>query len=415
MKEIIHEVYSSIAEHKLRSLLTGFGVAWGMCILIVLLGAGNGFKSGILTIFSSYASNSIWVTGNRTSKTSTTGLQLGVEVKFSDHLLAKTQNVFPQIKLITEEISLFNAKQVNYKDNAGYFQIKGAGEGYKNIKQLDLAAGSWLNPLDYNEERRSVVIGSRVKDVLFKNENPIGKSICISGVYFQVKGILSEGTIFNIAEQNSVYLPSITLINIFNLNREYNTFGILLDNNLTTDNFEQQLKNFLIKEIGFDKEDKSALYINNIQLQVKAFNSLFSGINTFLWILGICFLLSGMISIANIMLVVVKERTKEIGIRKALGATPRSIIQLIMLESVIITVAFGLVGLIFGSIGLVSYNWIISAIQSSQETIFEKGYVEYGIILISFAILIISGIIAGVWPAKKAGEVMPIHTLNDLS
>ncbi len=340
MKEILKEILASIKSHKIRFLLTGFGIAWGMFILIVLLGAGNGFRTGVLNLFQGYASNSIWLSGQRVSVASIGGLQVGSKVKFDELITIKLKNRFPQIKQISSEIKLENISHITYKDNMGNFEIKGVDRDYNIIKLLEIETGRFLNDLDYKEHRTTVVIGSRVKELLFKNENPLGKQINISGVYFQVVGVLKEGTMLSIMEQNNIYTPNTSLCRIFNLDNTFFTIGALLNEKTSIESFENELRNFLAKEIGFDKSDRNALYINNIQLQVKAFNSLFDGIDIFLWILGLCFLLSGVIGIANIMFVVVKERTTEIGIRKALGATPESIITLVLAEALITTLIF---------------------------------------------------------------------------
>jgi putative ABC transport system permease protein len=410
--ELIKEVYASVIQHKMRSILTGFGIAWGMFILIVLLGAGNGFRSGVLNMFSGYASNSIWVTGHQVSEASIGGLQAGARIKFNEYILRKLRKRFVQIKFISSEISLENGNPVVYKNNTGRFEVKGIGEDYMKIKLLEVGEGRLLNRIDYQEQRRSVVIGKRVKDILFGKEHPIGKHINISGVFFQVVGVLDEGTVFSVMDQNNIYVSDVTLYNIYNIDREHITFGALLHENTEVETFENELRNYLAQEIGFGKNDKRALYVNNVQLQVKAFNTLFDGINGFLWILGLCFLLSGMIGITNIMLVVVKERTIEIGIRKAIGATPNSIVQLIISEALAITVLFGLVGLLLGYVGIAFYNWIIIVLQTGQQEVFSRAFIEGRIVLAAFLLLITSGVLAGVFPARKAAKIMPIETLN---
>jgi putative ABC transport system permease protein len=412
MKEILKEIAASIKEHKARSILTGFGIAWGMFILIVLLGAGNGFRSGMLAMFSGYASNSIWVTGQWASQAKAGGIQFGSRVRFNESITNRLQKHFPQIKSVSSEISLENANPVGYKGYTGNFEVKGIDLNYNTVKILEIEEGRFLNELDYRKLRKVVVIGDRVKETLFKNENPIGKHISIAGVFFQVVGVLKTGTIFSMMEQNNIYTPITCLYHTFNLTKEFMTFGALLYNNSPVETFETELRNFLSQDIGFDKNDKKALYINNIQLQVTAFNSLFNGIDIFLWILGICFLLSGMIGITNIMLVVVKERTVEIGIRKALGATPESIIALIVSEALIITVLFGLVGLLLGYLGMGVYNWIVSALQTGQPEIFAQASIKGPIVASAFVILVVSGVLAGLFPAQKAAKIMPVETLN---
>jgi putative ABC transport system permease protein len=412
MNEVLQEVIASIKVHKARSILTGFGIAWGIFILIVLLGAGNGFRTGMLAMFSGYASNSIWVTGQHTSRATIGGMQSGSRVRFNESIVEKLKKRFPQIQAISQERSLEHANPIGYKGNTGHFDVKGIDIDYNSIKLLEIAEGRFLNENDYNEMRRVVVIGSRVKDVLFVNENPIGKQIQIAGVFFQVVGVLKSGSVFSLMEQNSIYSPIVTLFNTFNLEQEFMTFGAILHQKTAVESFENELRSFLAQEMLFDKDDRNALFINNVQLQVKAFNSLFNGIDSFLWVLGVCFLLSGMIGITNIMLVVVKERTLEIGIRKAIGATPESIIFLIIVEALIITVMFGLVGLGLGYAGMGVYNWIVSALQTGQETIFAKAFIEWYVVLSALVLLIISGVIAGIVPAQKAAKIMPIEALR---
>jgi putative ABC transport system permease protein len=412
LRELFYEVYSSVKQHKVRSILTGFSITWGIFILIVLLGAGNGFRSGMLNMFSGYASNSIWVTGNRVSRATNSGLQTGAQVRFDDDLLIRLKKRFREVRQIASEVSMPNINPVVYKDNTGWFDIKGISEDYMNIKSLEIGKGRFLNYLDYREQRRSLIIGERVRDILFDREEPVGKYVNIEGVMFRVVGIMKGGTVFSAMEQNSIYTPSTTLLNTFNLEREYSTFGAILHENTAIETFESRLRNYLAKEVGFAGDDRGALYVINIQLQVKAFGMLFDGIDKFLWILGLCFILSGMIGVMNIMLVVVKERTEEIGIRKAVGATPASIYELIITEALILTISFGIVGMILGFAGTGIYNWVVSAVQTGQEQIFSKATINVSIVIISFLMLISAGVIAGLFPAKKAANIMPVETLS---
>ena len=414
LREQLYEVYSSLKQHKVRSVLTGFSITWGIFILIVLLGAGNGFRDGMLNMLKGYASNSIWVTGSRVSKATNGGLQTGAQVTFDDELLNHLQHRFVEIQQIASEVSLSGANPVIYKDNTGWFGVKGISEDYLNIKSLEIGTGRFLNHLDYQENRRSVIISEHVRDILFDKEAPIGKFINIEGVMFQVVGVLKGGTMFSMMEQNSIYMPSTTLLYTFNPERSYSTFGAILHNNTAIETFEGRLRNYLAKEVGFDKDDRGALYMMNIQMQVKAFGMLFDGIDKFLWILGLCFILSGMIGIMNIMLVVVKERSEEFGIRKAVGATPASIYKLIIVEALILTVIFGIVGMIFGFAGMGIYNWVVSAVQTGQEQIFAKATISIPVVLLAFLILVLSGVIAGLFPAKKAATIMPAETFSKI-
>lgn len=412
MVEIFQEVFASIKQHKTRSTLTGFGVAWGMFILIILLGAGQGFRSGVLNMFSGYASNSFWITGFWTTKATLNGMQEGSRVAFNRDILEKLTRKFPQIDLISSEIPININYTVTYKKNKGNFEVKGVGAEYLKIKTINVGRGRIFNEKDFLDRRRVLIIGGQVMKMLFDNENPIGKYINISGVFFQVVGVINDGTLLSTMEQNNIYAPDEVIYNIFNPEHEFNTIGMLLKGGTSVESFENEIRMFLSKEAGFSCDDKRALYINNIQLQVKSFNSLFKGINIFLWVFGLCILLTGMIGISNIMLVVVKERTSEIGIRKAIGATPNSILILIISESIIITTLFGVIGLIFGYGGIILYNWIMSSLQNGTQEVFARASIDGYVVYSSLLLLILSGVLAGVIPAKKAAEIMPIETLN---
>ena len=412
LSELLKEVYSSIKQHKVRSFLTGFSISWGIFILILLLGVGNGFRAGMLNLLRGYASNSIWVTGGKTTKPGKGSMQTGSQVLFDDALLEKLKKHFEEIQYIASETGLQTNNPVTYKDKVGWFVIKGISDNYLKIKSLEVDNGRIFNKLDYKEKRPVVIIGDKVKDVLFERENPIGKYINIEGVLFTVVGTLKGGTVFSAMEQNSIYSPDVTLRSTYNLPFEYSTFGALLSDKTAVETFDSRLRNYLSEATGVDKEDRSALYIINVQLQVKAFGMLFDGVNTFLWALGICFLLTGALGVMNIMFVVVNERTEEIGIRKAIGATPVSILQLIIAEALIITLSFGLAGAVVGYIAMKIYNWILLSMQAGEEHIFSKATISISVVLIALLLLVLSGLIAGLLPARKAAKIMPIDTLS---
>ena len=412
LQELLHEVYSSVMQHKVRSILTGVSISWGIFILIVLLGAGNGFRSGMMVLFSGYASNSIWITGSSVSKAVNNGLPIGAQVRFDDELLKNMEMRFAEILETASEISLPGNNPITYKNNSGWFEVKGISENYMNIKALEIEKGRLLNRNDYLERRRCMVIGERVAEVLFGNEEPLGKYIQVEGVMFQVTGVLKGGTIFSMLEQNSIYTTSETLFYTFNLERTCSTFGAILHPNTSIETFEGRLRDFLAKAKGFDKDDRRALYINNIQLQVKSFNTLFDSVNKFLWALGLCFILTGMIGVTNIMLVVVNERKEEIGIRKAVGATPASILQLIISESILLTFVFGVIGMALGFLGMSIYNYIVSAVQTGQEEIFAKATIDGTVVILAFLLLIAAGVFSGLFPAQKAAKILPAEILS---
>lgn len=412
MKEVLKEVIISIKQHKLRTILTGFGVTWAMFILIILLGAGNGFRSGVLSLFSGYSSNSIWVTGQWTSLTENGGLPQGVRVFFRQEDIEKIRQKRKEIELISPEIPIGSAYSVKYGNKIGNYNVKGVNEAYLKIKSVQVADGRNFNKIDFLKERQVIIIGDQIRNIFFEDEEAIGKYINISDVSFKVVGILGNKNIIDRFEQNSIYAPDVIIKGIFNPEGTFYTFGAQLSNITEMETFEKNLRQSLAYIAGFNKDDNNALYINNVKMQVKVFNKLFQGINILLWAIGLCILLTGMIGVGNIMLVIVKERTQEIGIRKAIGASPNSILILILTESILITLFFGIIGLLFGYGGIALYNWVVVGVQNTTEQVFAKASINCYVILISLLILVLSGVFAGLYPANKAAKIMPIETLN---
>ena len=412
MLELIRETFSSVKQHKTRTILTGSGITWGMFILILLLGIGNGFRHGTVSMFEDYASNSIWVTGGTVSEATVGGRALGTAIRFDARVFDILQSKMPEIQFIAPEVTL-GGGTVCYGHNAGQFEIKGVGPDYKKVKRLNTNLGRGLNELDFTNRRRNVIIGEQVRNTLFgKDVDPVGESITISGVCFKVVGIIASGTLFGLIEENSVYMSDQAFFHTFGVEMNYATFGLIVENKGVTSDSEDRIREYLSQEIGFSSGDNKALYINNVQMQVDAFNYLFNGLEIFLWFVGGCVLLCGVIGVANIMFLAAKERTKEFGIRKAIGATSESILLLLTAESLFITTIFGVLGMFFGYFGIGLYNEVLSLMPNLSENVFGEASISNDIVFAALALLIMCGVMAGILPARKAASVMPIEALN---
>ncbi len=410
---LFSENIDSIRRHKVRTVLTGIGITWGMFILILLLGIGNSFQNGILGLFDEYDSNSIWITTGWIGKYVPNGPEIGTQVKFNDATINSLVRTFPEIEHISAEISLNEFSQIVYNDRIGNFKISGLEKDYNIIKQIKLSDGRFLNNDDFKNSRRVVVIGEQVRHSMFANEDAIGKNINIDDIPFLVIGVMDNNSILGGTDDNSVFMPSTTAINTFRVSNEYSRIGLLIketdDINL---NLDKSIRKCISRVLSFDSEDYGALYINNVQLQVKSFNILFDGIRNFLWFVGICILLCGAIGVSNTMLLATKERTKEFGIRKALGATADSIMYMVLNESIMITITFGLVGIClgYGAIGI--YCIIRDFLPDDTKEILGEGSVNFSVVIFAFIVLLICGILAGAYPAHKASHIPPIKALS---
>ncbi len=411
----IQESLSSIQQNKIRSILAGFGVAWGIFILILLLGTGKGFQEGILQLFSSFAKNSIFVYGGHVSESNLTENIQHKMILFNDIDIEIIKDRYSEVESISPELHFEGNSLTSYQRKNSYPQIKGVLPDYFNIRIIKSEKGRLLNALDNNESRRVVLIGNHVADNLFADEDPIGEAINIAGTYFTVIGIIEKGSIFTQNEQNSVYIPYNTFKECMGQILEYNAMVLTLSRTTDTTIFETELKSFFSKRKGFNVNDKQAIYILNFENQVKAFDNLFKGINVFLWLIGLCLLLSGIVGISNIMLVIVKERTYEIGIRKAIGAKSNSIIWMIITESIAITSIAGMIGILLGGILIRVINWVFESFFKESDSLFTEASIDYAVVVFAMLILILSGVIAGFFPAKKAAAITPMQAIRNES
>lgn len=408
----LHEILLSLKYNKIRSILAGFGVAWGIFILIILLGTGKGFQQGIMQLFGAFAKNSIWVYGGQISDNSKINVSTSRKILFTSNDIDIIKKRFSAIEAISPELNYNGYVLVCNQQNSGYFQVKGVLGDYFRVKTIKPEEGRLLNILDNNENRRVALIGRQVADGLFTKTPPLNQFIDIGGTYYKVVGVIDKGSIFTQREQNVIYIPCNTFIECFNQGLEFNAFMVTLSKKTNTSDFEKNLRNYLAHKYGFDQEDKKALFILNFETQVNAFNKLFKGVDLFLWFIGLCLLLSGIVGISNIMLVIVKERTFEIGIRKAIGAKSKTIIAMIISESVIITSLAGIIGLFFGGMFIVLINWVVASFFTSKDSIFTRAEFDLPVILFSLFLLILTGILAGLLPAKKAAEISPVEAIR---
>lgn len=401
------EILATIRQNKLRTFLTGFSVAWGILILVVLLGSGTGLANGIEYQFRDDAVNSIWVRSGETSLPYR-GLQPGRRVQFTDVDHEEVKREVDGVEYITSRFYPRGELRVSAGGLDSTFDIRSVHPDHQYLEKTIITQGRFLNDLDITEHRKVAVIGVRVEEALFESGSSLGRYIDINGIPFRVVGLFRD--VGSESEEEKIYLPITTAQRIFNgANRigmlMFTTGDLPLDK---TQEMAEEVRGLLAQRHHFSPDDKRAVFVNNSNEWYQRFVNLISGIRLFVWIIGIGTILAGVVGVSNIMMIVVKERTKEIGVRKALGATPRSIVGLILLEAVFITAIGGYVGLVLGVV-LLEFGG-----QSLPESeFFLNPGVDFRVALSATALLVIAGTLAGMVPAYRAARVHPVEALKD--
>jgi len=408
------EIFSTIRKNKTRTILTGFSVATGIFMLIFLLGAGRGLRNGMTNVFAQDATNSMQIYGGRTTK-AYKGTPEGKFIQMVNDDYLSLKKSIEKLNVISAMSYIPGAETISYKNNFGNFNVSPVHDTYKEIKNFQILEGRFLNEKDIKENRKVVAIQDEVKKVLFPKENAINKLININNIKFKVIGVFNQPSF----DENSreIYIPITVAQKIFNNNDHLRRISFTLDDISVEES--QKVEEFITYQMavrhGFSREDKNALWIQNNIENSQQFTSLFSAIEMFVWIIGIFTIVLGVIGVFNIMMIVVKERTKEIGIRKAIGASPRSVIGLILMEAIFITAASGYFGLIAG-VGLLEFITkfdIINKIYPPAAIYFLNPQVDLGIAIGATIVLVVTGALAGFFPARKAAAIRPIEALRD--
>jgi len=408
------EIFSTIRKNKTRTILTGFSVATGIFMLIFLLGAGRGLRNGMTSVFAQDATNSMQIFGGRTTK-AYKGTPEGKRIQMVNDDFLNLKKSIQKIDAISAMSYIPGAETISYKNNFGNFNVSPVHDTYKEIKNFEIIKGRFLNQNDLEEHRKVVAIQDEVKKVLFPKETALNKYININDIKFKVIGVFHQSSFDD--NSREIYIPITVAQKIFNNNDHIRRISFTLNNVSVEEsqNIERQITYKMAARHNFSKEDKNALWIQNNIENSQTFAGLFSAIEMFVWIIGIFTILLGVIGVFNIMMIVVKERTKEIGIRKAIGASPNSVIGLILMEAIFITAASGYVGLIAG-VGLleaISQFDIIEKIYPPAAIYFIDPQVDLGIAIGATIVLVITGALAGFFPARKAAAIRPIEALRD--
>ena len=403
----LQEIYSTIQTNKLRTLLTGFSVAWGIFMLILLLGSGSGIENGIKNEFRNIATNSIWVNRGSTSKPYK-GLQPGRQIEFTNTDYEDTRQTLPGVEHITARYYLWNNNLISYKKEYGTFNMIASHPDHRILENTILIEGRLLNDMDQRQARKVATIGTEIREQLFKDQSPLGEYIIANGVAFRVIGVHSdEGWEGHL---RLIYLPISTAQKVFGGGNTIHAVMFTLGQATADEGLaiEKMLRKKMAARHNFAPDDPKALRIYNSVEDFQKFIKLFAGIRMFVWVIGIGTIIAGIVGVSNIMLISVKERTREIGIRKALGATPRSIVGLILTESVLITSISGYMGLV-GGVAVIE----LADAYLPRFDFFQNPQVDFRVAITALVLLITAGIIAGFIPARRAADILPVEALRD--
>ncbi len=405
------EIFETLNKNRLRTFLTALSVASGIFILVILLGVSTGIQKGVQSEFEQDATNriSVW-TGTTTKEYK--GLNPGryIQLKNEDHDLIES-NYDEYLEFRTPIFSIWGGA-VSYKDQSGNYRVEGAYPDQQFIENETMVSGRFINQSDLMQSSKVAVIGHQMKKDLFKNTDPIGEQIDIQGINFIVVGVYSDPG--GNREENRIFVPLNTAQKVFNAQDRLSSLAYTIKMN---DDFDQAvaLSAALSQKIDQDlrqkhsvaPDDRSAIRVNSTLEEAKKIYGLIDTIRAVFWFIGIGTIIAGIVGVSNIMLIVVKERTKEIGIRKALGALPWSIIGMILQEAIFITALAGFVGLFLG-VGL------LELVGPMVDSAFIKyPQVDFTTAMTTVFVLIAAGTLAGFIPAQRAAHIKPIEALRD--
>ena len=412
---VLQEILAGLKHNLLRTILTGLSVSWGIFILIILLGAGNGLKNGVTSNFSDRATNTVQMWPGKTSMPYH-GLKSGRSLQFSEKQVG---TIHDNLNESSGETGIIEKQSViTYKNEYGTYNLVGANPQYKEIFNLKISEndGRFINKLDLDASNKVIVLDKKITEVLFKKESALGKYVKVGDIMFKVVGVNSKKERWG---NGNAYIPFTTAQLIYNPDRKFHSIAMTVNGLETTEAneaFSEKLKTNMAKSLNYDPNDTQALHLRNAQRDYVETMKIFGGITIFVSIIGIFTLIAGIVGVSNIMLVSVKERTREIGIRKAIGAPPASILRSIIIESILITAVFGYIGMVLG-IGLTEIiNFVMEQAAAGDPegmSVFKNPTVPLSYVLISTTILILAGVVAGYMPARRAVRIKPIEAMRE--
>ena len=412
------EVFQSLRRNRLRTILTACGVFWGVFMLVVMLGFARGLENAVMKDFGNWAPNAIFIWGERTSKPYA-GQQPGREVPITEEDVEFLKARVSGIRAVVPRNMLggrFGAgTAVTRKDKTESFSLSGELPEYLQLEQMDITRGRFIDAWDIAERRKVAVIGDRVREVLFaSNENPIGQNIRIGRIDFVVAGVYRSPVVGGRADwvNGRIFIPRTTFARTFNTGNRIGHMAILVAPDRSSAEVEQEVRAALKARHRVHPDDPRAFGSFNRDKESRKIKNLFLGISGLTWIVGVLTMFAGAIGVSNIMMITVAERTREIGIRKAIGATPLSIMVQIVKEAVVLTALSGYLGLVAGVGVLEIAGRIVDSMPKGQgPSFFSRPEIDLGRAVLAAVVLTVAGALAGLAPARSAVAVRPVEAL----
>ena len=411
------EIWVTITRNKTRSLLTCFGVFWGILMLVILLGSGTGFKNAIFQNVEGFATNSLFFMSDRTSEPYH-GFNKGRYWNMRNRDLEAIQREVKGIDAISPLLwGNRSDNNIVFGQVSGTYNVKGVNAAYFNIEKQMLHFGRLLNEIDLQERRKVCLIGSRICEELFKNADPCGNYIRVNGLYYQIVGVVEQiasGVNIGGRAESTVFLPFSTMQQTLNQGDILHFLCVSAVLGHPIQQMIDEITDLMKRQNEISPTDPQAVMVINLAAQFKMFENLFTGIDTLIWLVGLGTLLAGIIGISNIMMVTVKERTREIGVRRAIGAKPWNIISQIMSESLTLTSMAGLLGLSAGVFLMDFVDKVLTAQASAGgEVMILNPGVKIGTAVAATIVLLFCGLLAGLIPAWRALQIKAIDAIRE--
>lgn len=412
-RETIQEVWSTILSNRRRSLLTAFGVFWGVFLLVVMLSLGKGITNSIMGEIS-YIPKNMTICWTNVTSIPWQGFRKGRWWNFKSSDIDALKREIPQLELVIPQVGAGNARVVN-KDKSGSYYIKGVDGDFPKMTPVDIVEGRYINNADVAQCRKVCVLGQKIVDEVFKGVSPVGGYVQVGGVSYQCIGIAnrtSQNMNIGGSDEQVVTMPYTVVQRIYNRGERIDVLMIQASQDTPIEALEARVREIICSRHQVCPDDEKAIFFLNIDRQLKVFLSLCLGITALLWIVGLGTLLSGAIGVSNIVMITVKERTREIGVRRAIGATPANIIAQIMSESLVLTAVSGIIGFLCAVA-------LMYALSSHEISLGESGMklidpmIDFSTGIAALVVIVLVGLAAGILPASRALKIKAIDAIRE--